>query len=76
MKKHAAQAISLEGQVLELKSDHETQALAVHLAGIRTRIATLLSQAEHGRIAVTVSTNFKHELCNEWANSRTLESHT
>ncbi|RZB94404.1 hypothetical protein BDFB_000182 [Asbolus verrucosus] len=53
LKKHATQAISLEGQVLELKSDHETQALAVHLAGIRTRIATLLSQAEHGRIAVT-----------------------
>jgi nesprin-1 len=53
LKKHAAQAISLEGQVLELKSDHETQALAVHLAGIRTRIATLLSQAEHGRVAVT-----------------------
>lgn len=55
LKKHAAQAISLEGHVLELKSDHETQTLAAHLAGIRTRIATLLSQAEHGRIAVVVN---------------------
>lgn len=64
MKKHAAQAISLESQVLALQSDHESQALALHLAGIRTRIATLLSQADHGRIAVTVMTKFNSSLRN------------
>lgn len=37
-----------------LTSDHETRELAAHLAGIRTRIATLLSQAENGRILVSV----------------------
>lgn len=64
LKKHAAQAISLEGQVLALQLDHESQALALHLAGIRTRIATLLSQAEHGRISVTVIAKFKLSLRN------------
>ncbi|CAH1990103.1 unnamed protein product [Acanthoscelides obtectus] len=53
LKKHAAEAIRLEGQVNKLTSDHETQSLVVLLAGIRTRIATLLSQAENGRILVT-----------------------
>nr|XP_023021800.1 nesprin-1-like isoform X2 [Leptinotarsa decemlineata] len=52
LKKHAAEAIRLEGQVNLLTSDHETQTLAVHLAGIRTRIATLLSQAENGRLLI------------------------
>jgi len=54
LKKHATEAIRLEGQVMVLTSDHETRDLAGHLAGIRTRIATLLSQAENGRILVSV----------------------
>ncbi|XP_066252950.1 muscle-specific protein 300 kDa isoform X4 [Euwallacea similis] len=53
LKKHATEAIRLEGQVMVLTSDHETRELAAHLAGIRTRIATLLSQAENGRIVVS-----------------------
>lgn len=40
---------------MELPSDADIQALAAHLAGIRTRIATLLSQAENGSSAVSVS---------------------
>lgn len=42
---------------MDLPYDIDTQALAAHLAGIRTRIATLLSQAENGTAAVSVSLN-------------------
>lgn len=55
MKKHAAEAIRLEKLVMELPSDMDAQALSLHLAGIRTRIATLLSQAENGTSSVSVS---------------------
>lgn len=55
LKKHAAEAIRLEGLVLRLPSDADAKNFTVHLAGIRTRIATLLSQAESGTGAVTVS---------------------
>lgn len=54
LKKLAAEAIRLESQINTITSDYETQTLATHLAGIRTRIATLLSQAENGRIIITV----------------------
>lgn len=43
---------------MDLPYDADAQALAAHLAGIRTRIATLLSQAENGTVQVSVSLNF------------------
>ncbi|KAF5308510.1 hypothetical protein FQR65_LT06175 [Abscondita terminalis] len=52
LKKHATEAIRLENLILQLPSDNDAQVLAAHLAGIRTRIATLLSQAENGTIAI------------------------
>lgn len=58
LKRHAAEAIRLESLVLRLSSDADARVLTVHLAGIRTRIATLLSQAENGTGTVTVSNQF------------------
>lgn len=40
---------------MDLPYDADAQALAAQLAGIRTRIATLLSQAENGTTQVSVS---------------------
>ncbi|VEN55994.1 unnamed protein product, partial [Callosobruchus maculatus] len=74
LKKHAAEAIRLEGQVNKLTSDHETQTLAVLLAGIRTRIATLLSQAENGRILVTNAQHLQREKQQELLKYQTLLS--
>lgn len=54
LKKHAAEAIRLENLILQLSSDSDIQSLTAHLAGIRTRIATLLSQAQTGTAAVSV----------------------
>ncbi|KAF5292002.1 hypothetical protein FQA39_LY14119 [Lamprigera yunnana] len=52
LKKHAAEAIRLENLVLQISSDNDSQILTAHLAGIRTKIATLLSQAENGTVAI------------------------
>ncbi|KRT83292.1 hypothetical protein AMK59_3689, partial [Oryctes borbonicus] len=55
LRKYATDAIQLERIVMDLPSDADVQALAAHLAGIRTRIATLLSQAENGTSAVSAA---------------------
>lgn len=64
LRKYATEAIRLEGLVLKLSCDNETKELSAHLAGVRTRIATLLSQAENGRIVVSVSSgsSINHQL--------------
>lgn len=58
LRKHATEAIRLEQIIMELPSDADVQTLAAHLAGIRTKIATLLSKAENGTSAVSVSVIF------------------
>lgn len=58
LKKHATEAIRLENLVLQLPSDTDAQSLAAHLAGIRTKIATLLSQAENGTTVIEVNLFF------------------
>jgi hypothetical protein len=48
------EAMNLEGVLRDLPPDAETQSLKANLAGVRTRIVTLISQIEQGKTTVEV----------------------
>jgi hypothetical protein len=48
------EAMKLEGILRNLPPDAETQSLEANLAGVRTRIVTLMSQTEQGKTTVEV----------------------
>ena len=54
LKSKEEETVKLEGTLRELPLDAETQALEANLAGVKTRIVTLVSQAEQGKTAIEV----------------------
>ena len=56
LKRHATEAIRLEALIVKTPADQEVQQLTLQLVDIRTRIASLLTQAENGSQTLIVST--------------------
>ncbi|PSN34718.1 hypothetical protein C0J52_20229 [Blattella germanica] len=55
LQKREQDAIKLENVIRDLSTDAETQSLEANLAGVRTRIVTLVSQVEQGKTSVELA---------------------
>lgn len=68
LKDHRNEAARLDSTVQQLPFDTESHILGAYIAGIKTRIVTLLAQAEQGTIAIQVSYNYFNQLFNSALN--------